>query len=123
MRLGSLYLMADKIDAVELVAKALAGGERGFEISLAEHIGVDLAFGDNSGVARLAADQRNLAKEIARPQARDLVIGADHLDFAVGNQEELLPGVAFADDRLAAGVVTLCHFFRDVGQLARRQSL
>src|SRR5215471_10307113 len=106
MRLGSLYLMADKIDAVELVAKALAGGERSFEISLAEHIGVDLAFGDNSGVARLAADQRDLAEEIARPQARDLVIGADHLDLSVGNQEEFLPGIALADDRLAHGIMT-----------------
>ena len=70
--------MTHEIDAMELVAEASAGGERSLEIGLAEHIGVDFAFGDDGGVARLAADQRNLAEEIARPQPRHLVVGTDH---------------------------------------------
>jgi hypothetical protein len=59
-------LVAQEIDAVKLVAEALAGGERGLEIGLAEYISVDRVLGDHGGVARLAADQRNLAEEIAR---------------------------------------------------------
>ena len=58
-------LMAHEIDPVELVAEALAGGERGLKIGFAEHISLDLAEGDDSGVARLAADQRDLAEESA----------------------------------------------------------
>ena len=48
---------------MELVAEASAGGERGLEIGFAEHISVDIALGDDGGVARLTADQRNLAEE------------------------------------------------------------
>src|SRR5947199_6931430 len=69
---AALFLsMAHEIDAIELVAEALAGGERGLEIALAEHIGVDLALRDDGGVARLAADQRNLAEEITGAHACD----------------------------------------------------
>jgi hypothetical protein len=38
--------MANEIDAVELVTEALAGGERGLEVGLAEHISVDRILGD-----------------------------------------------------------------------------
>ena len=55
--------MAHEIDAVKLVTEALAGGERGLEIGLAEHISVDRVSGDDGGVARVAADQRYLAEE------------------------------------------------------------
>jgi hypothetical protein len=52
-----------EIDPRELVAEALVGGERGLEIVLTEHISIYLALRDDSCVARLTADQRNLAEE------------------------------------------------------------
>src|SRR6202008_446658 len=80
--------MAHEVDAVELVAESLAGGECALKVGLAEHISVDLANRDNGRVARFAADQCDLAKEIAGAEASHLVIGADHVDLALGNQEE-----------------------------------
>src|SRR5205807_243460 len=56
-------------------------------------------------------------------QTRNLAISADDFDLAVGNQEELLCGIAFADDRLAGSVVTFRHLFRHIGELARSQCL
>src|SRR5260370_28531265 len=91
--------MAHEIDAIELVAEALAGRERGLEIGLSERIRVDIALGDDGGIAWLAADQRNLAEKIARSQPRYLVIGTDHLDFAIRHQEDLLPPPPLANDR------------------------
>src|SRR5882724_4259566 len=91
-------LMAHEINAVELVPEGLAGGERGLEILLSEHIGVDLPYGHDCGVARLAADQRHLAEEIAGREARNRVVGAVYLDLAFGHQEELLTGLALADN-------------------------
>src|SRR5438034_10983962 len=117
------HSMAHEVDAVELVAEALAGGERGLEIGLAQYIGVDLALGDDGGVARLAADQRNLAKKVARPHARNLAVGADHLDLTVRDQEELLSELTLANDRLAGGEMALRHVFRDIRELPRRQCL
>src|SRR5262249_57367237 len=110
-------------EGVKRVGEALGGEGGGLEIGLAEHIGVDRVLGDHGGVARLAADQRNLPEEVARPQTRNLAISADDFDLAVGNQEELLSGIALADDRLAGGVVTFRHLFRDIGELARSQCL
>src|SRR5690242_10079012 len=95
--------MAHEIYAMQLVAEAAAGGQRCLEIGLAEHIGIDFALGDDGGIARLAADQRNLAEEIARPQPRHLVIGTDHLDLSIRDHEELLPRFPFTNDRLARG--------------------
>ena len=115
--------MPHEIDAVKLVAEALAGRDGGLEIGFAEYIGVDLGDGDDGGVAGLAADQRNFAEEIAGSEASDLVVGADHLDLAFGNQHELLAGVALANDDFTGGVMALRHFFRDVGELSRRQGL
>ena len=43
--------MPHEIDAVELVAKALAGGDRGLEVGFAEHVGVDLGDGDDGADA------------------------------------------------------------------------
>ena len=40
-------LLAHEIDAVKLVTEALAGGERGLEIGLSEHISVDCITGDD----------------------------------------------------------------------------
>ena len=116
-------LVAQEVDAVELVSEALAGGERGLEIAFAEHISVRRLWGNDSGIARLAADERNLAKEIARPQTRNLAISANDFDLAIENQEELVSGIALADDRFSGGVVTFRHLFRDVGKLARGQCL
>ena len=52
--------MAHEVDAVELVAESLAGGECALKVGLAEHISVDLANRDNGRVARFAADQCDL---------------------------------------------------------------
>src|SRR6266404_9399892 len=103
--------MPHEIDTVELVAEALAGSDRGLEIGFAEHIGVDPGDGDDGSIASLAADQRDFAEEIARPQARDLVLGADHVDLAFGNQKEFLTYLALADDGFAGGVMALRHPF------------
>src|SRR5437870_1586867 len=116
-------LMAHEINAVELVAEGLAGGERGLEIILSQHIGVDLLDGHDCGVARLAADQRYLAEEIAGPETRDLPVGAVYLDLTFGHQEELLTGLALADNGVARGEMALGLLFRDVRELARRQGL
>ena len=43
--------VAHEVDAVELVAEALAGGERGLEITFSEQVSIDLAFSDDGGVA------------------------------------------------------------------------
>src|SRR5215472_12726244 len=112
--------MPHKVDAIELVAEALARRECGLEIGLAEHVSIHLTLGDDGGIARFAADQRNLAEEIPRPEPRDFVVGPDHLDLAVRNKEELFPGLPLADDRLARGVVALLHVFGDIGELPRR---
>src|SRR5271155_5980933 len=101
--------MTHEIDAMELVAEASAGGERGLEIGLAERIGVDFAFGDDGGVARLAADQRNLAEEIARPQPRHLVIGTDHLDLAIRDHEKLFSRLPLSNDRLAGSEMAFLY--------------
>src|SRR5260370_28352354 len=115
--------MAHEIDAIELVAEALAGRERGLEIGLSERIRVDIALGDDGGIAWLAADQRNLAEKIARSQPRYLVIGTDHLDFAIQDQEELLPGLPLAHDRLPGGEMALLPLLRDIRQPLPRQPL
>src|SRR5215471_15082956 len=115
--------MAHEIDAIELVAEALAGRERGLEVGLAEHVSVHFGLGNDRGVARLAADQRDLAEEIPRPEPRYFVIGADYFDLAVRDKEELFSGLPLADDRLSRGVVALLHVFGDIGELPRRQIL
>src|SRR5260370_7261781 len=109
--------MAHEIDAIELVAEALAGRERGLEIGLSERIRVDIALGDDGGIAWLAADQRNLAEKIARSQPRYLVIGTDHLDFAIRDQEELLPGLPLPNDRFPGREMALLHMLRAIPHL------
>ena len=72
--------MAQKIDTVELVAKADTRLDRGAEVCLAEHIGIEIFFGDHCRIARLASDQRPLAEEIAGAQTCNVVTFAvNHL--------------------------------------------
>src|SRR5438270_13437827 len=115
--------MAHEIYAMELVAEAAAGGQRGLEIGLAEHIGIDFALGDDGSIARLAADQRNLAEEIARPQPRHLVIGTDHVDLAVRDHEKLIPRLPLANDGLAGSEMAFLDVLRDIAELLRGQRL
>src|SRR6185436_20764933 len=113
--------MAHEIDAVELVAEALAGGEGGLKIVLSQDVSVDTVDRHHGGIARLAADQRDLAEEIAETKPCNLAVGAVHLDLAIGYEEELRAGLALANDCLAGGVVTFRHLFCDIGQLPRGQ--
>src|SRR5260370_3675343 len=93
--------MALEIDAAQLFAEAGAGVDRAAEIVLAEDVGVDRTGRRHSGVARVAAHQRQLAEKIAGAEPRDLVAGALDLDLALGDQEQLFADVALANDGLA----------------------
>src|SRR5215469_684371 len=64
-------LVAQKVDAVELVAKTPARFDRGLELGFVEHIGLDIVVRDDRPVTRLAGEQRGRAKEIARAKLCD----------------------------------------------------
>src|SRR5262249_44424833 len=115
--------MAHEIDAIELVAEALAGGESRLEIGFSENVSFDLADGDHGRVAGLAADEGYLAKEVARPQPRDLMLGADHFYLALRHEKKFFARLTLADDRVPCRKVALRHLFRDIGELPRRQAL
>src|SRR5881409_1284045 len=96
-----------EIDPAQLVAEIGAGFDRRAEIVFAEDVGFKRIGRDDGGVARLAAEQRRLAKEIAGAKPGDLVAGALDPDLAVRDQIKLVPGLAFLDHRLARQVVAL----------------
>src|SRR5215470_6190690 len=97
-RLKERPSVTHKIDPVELITKASACFDRGTELSLAEHVSIQVITRNHGRIAGLAGDQRCLAEKVPCTQRGDITAFTHHLDRALGNQEKLFADIALADD-------------------------
>ena len=67
MRKAGPFLMAGEVNPIKLVTEWCTALDRRLKVGLAKHESIERLGREHGGVARLAADQRYLAKEITTP--------------------------------------------------------
>mmetsp|Transcript_33926 Transcript_33926/g.99734 ORF Transcript_33926/g.99734 Transcript_33926/m.99734 type:complete len:212 (-) Transcript_33926:1263-1898(-) len=121
-----------RVGALELDEVAKARAEGALEGGARDGEGAAVLDGAHGRVAVLVDEQRALSKVGARPEARDddldAVVGAQHLDLALGEDVEAVGDVALLKDALARLEVRLGHRVaqqRDllVGQVDKKRHL
>ncbi len=104
--------MAREISPVKLIAKWRARLNRRLEVGFAEHKSIKRFGRLDRRIARLAADQRHLTKEITTPKTGHLVIGADDINLAIGDQVEFFARFALANNGFTGVEFGAFSFFR-----------